>query len=538
MDERLQKFAKGEKKELKRGGRAVIYQRVSSKEQESGFSPEVQLEICHKWAKKNNFQVVKCFSGEHESAKTDANRKRFNEMLKFVKDERNSIDAVIVYSTSRFSRTGVEAFSIIDELKKKGITVFSASSSYDARTPDGEMMQGYELVHARHDNATKSQAVKDSGEQALRSGRWIAQPPAGYEMHTTRKEQTITVNEQGILLRKAFRMKVNENLTNEEIRVRMKAMGLDFSKQKWSGIFKNIFYAGYFAHPFLKGEVIKGPHEPLVSLDNFYKINKIISQAHSSGYETKSDKEYAPLLGSLKCPICGGNLTASVSTKMKKRYGKEIGYYVCSRKGCRCNVATRKANASFEDWLNETKISGNMNGIIEAQLRKAFPILNKEKEEEVAAIKKNLIQKEKEIEKIEYNLATASTPKMQEICIRQLEKLEAEKATISEQLQERNKEILNLDDYVDFGLKIKDNILKLWQLSNLSQKRYIQNMVFPNGLVWSKENDHIEPLSCNEFLFVYGLKSNSYRQKESGQTADFSNLSALAPPVGLEPTTL
>ena len=357
-------------------------------------------------------------------------------------------------------------------------------------------------------------------------------------MHTTRKEQTITVNKQGILLRKAFRMKVNENLTNEEIRVRMKAMGLDFSKQKWSVIFKNIFYAGYFSHPFLNGDIIKGPHEPLVSLNDFLKINKIISKAHSSGYETKSDKEFAPLLGSLKCPKCGGNLTASVSTKMKKRYGKEIGYYVCSRKGCCCNVATKKANASFEDWLNETKISDDMTEIIKAQLRKAFPILNKEREEEVAAIKKNLTQKEEEIEQIEYNLATATTPKMQEICIRQLEKSEAERATISEQLQERNKEILNLDDYVDFGLKIKDNILKLWQLSNLSQKRHIQNMVFPNGLIWSKEKDHIEPLSCNEFLFVHNSKSISYEQKESGQTADFSNLSALAPPVGLEPTTL
>lgn len=173
MDERLQAFAKGKKKELKRGGRAVIYQRVSSKEQEFGFSPEMQIETCKRWAERNNYQVVMCFSGEHESAKTDSNRKRFNEMLKFVKDKRNSIDAVIVYSTSRFSRTGTESFTIIDELKKKGITVFSASSTYDARTADGEMMQGFELVQARHDNAVKSKAVIDSGERALRLGRWI-----------------------------------------------------------------------------------------------------------------------------------------------------------------------------------------------------------------------------------------------------------------------------------------------------------------------------------------------------------------------------
>ncbi len=39
-------------------------------------------------------------------------------------------------------------------------------------------------------------------------------------------------------------------------------------------------------------------------------------------------------------------------------------------------------------------------------------------------------------------------------------------------------------------------------------------------------------------LFTDGSKSGSYGEKENGQTVDFDNLSALAPPVGLEPTTL
>jgi hypothetical protein len=40
----------------------------------------------------------------------------------------------------------------------------------------------------------------------------------------------------------------------------------------------------------------------------------------------------------------------------------------------------------------------------------------------------------------------------------------------------------------------------------------------------------IEPLSRNDFLFVYGSKLGNYEEKENGQTADFDNLSALAPP--------
>ena len=534
----LSQFAKGQKRELKMGGRAVIYQRVSSKEQEEGFSPEMQLECCYAWAARHNYEVVKPFDGEHESAKSDANRKRFKAMLSFVMDKKNKIDAVIVYSTSRFSRTGTKSFSIVDELLERGIPVFSATSSYDARTADGRMMQGVELLMAEHDNSIKSQAVKDSGEKALRRGRWIQAPPRGYDMKTTRAQQTITINADGELIRKAFAMKADENLSTEDVRVKMKAMGLDLPKQSWSHIFRNIFYAGYFSHPFLKGEIIKGPHEPLVPLEVFLKVNGMLSEAHNRGYETKADKEYAPLLGSLKCPVCGHNLTASLSTKMRKRYGRNVGYYVCSRKDCKCNVAAKRVNEAFEEWADGIALPETFSGVLEAQLRKTFPVLNQQGKEEVLAIKSTLSKKESEIERIEYNLATAPNAKVQETCSRMLAKAETEKNEILRELQDKDKEILNLDDFIKNGMDIRNNILKLWQLSDLSHKRLIQKLIFPEGIVWNKENDDIEPLSKNEFLFTWGSKSGNCEEKETVQTLKNEDLSSLAPPVGLEPTTL
>ena len=497
-DNLIRKFGKGKKQTLKKGGRAVIYQRVSSKDQENGFSPETQKECCYAWAERHKYEVVKCFEGEHESAKTDVNRKRFNQMLKFVKDKKNRIDAVIVYSTSRFSRAGIKSFSVVDELMERGIPLFSATSSYDARTADGEMMQGFELLQARHDNAIKSKAVKDNGAKALRTGRWIQQVPRGYDMKTTRAEQIITVTDEGRLIQYAFRIKADENLTNEEVRERMKARGLDISKQNWSNIFANIFYAGYFSHNFLEGDIIKGPHEPLVSLDDFMKINGMLSKSHNKGYDVKRDKEYAPLLGSLRCPVCGGNLTASVSTKMKKKYGREVGYYVCSRKGCKCNASTIKVNQRFEEWLEGISLPESCEVILRAQLERAFPILNKSSMDEVKAIKANLTKVEKDIDRMEYNLSNATTPKMQEVCERQLAKAEAVRDEIQRQLEERDKSILNLADYVNSGLEIKDNMLRLWQLGNLSQKKRVQTMIFPDGLVYDKKNDDIEPLSKNE----------------------------------------
>ena len=73
--------------------------------------------------------------------------------------------------------------------------------------------------------------------------------------------------------------------------------------------------------------------------------------------------------------------------------------------------------------------------------------------------------------------------------------------------------------------------------STLSLKRIIQNLIFPDGLRYNKENEDIEPLSKNEFLFTFNLESSNYEEKEKGQTLKFEDLSLDAPLLGLEPRT-
>ena len=534
--ELLKGFAKGKEKIAKKGGRAVIYSRVSSKEQLEGFSLEMQREKCEEYAQRKGYVVVEHFGGTYESAKSDKERKEFNKMLKYVKAKQNRIDAVIVYSTSRFSRTG--STTIIEELKACNIPVFSASTDYDPREISGEMMQGMELLNARIDNAVKSKAVKDAGRRALESGRWISKAPRGYDMKTTKKEQVITINHEGELIREAFLMKANEGLSNEDIRAHFKARGLDLCKQSWSHIFSNIFYAGYFAHPFLLGEVIKGGQPPLISLEVFYKVNGLTMKAHNRGYEVKTDKPWAPLLGTIRCRHCGKNMTASLSTKMRKKYGRDIGYYTCSRKGCKHNVSAKTLNEKFEEELGEMSVVPEYATAFKLGLGKWFPMLNKQNAEAAKAIKFHLTEKEKEIEKVKYNLATAMNSQIQEICLSQLEKLEAEKAEIEKELEDSGIGLLNLAKYIDFGLSFKDNLLKMWKIASLSHKRSLQKVLFPEGIFFDKETDDIEPVSRNEFLFARCLNPMNYGEKENGQTLNFEDLSNFAPQLGLEPRTL
>ena len=102
----------------------------------------------------------------------------------------------------------------------------------------------------------------------------------------------------------------------------------------------------------------------MIPKEIFLKVNGELFKNHS-GYEQKIDKEYAPLLGSIKCPCCGNNLSARISTKMRKKFGRtDIGYYVCSSKGCKYNSSTKNVHEAFEEEVNKYSLSDKVSELL------------------------------------------------------------------------------------------------------------------------------------------------------------------------------
>ena len=118
---------------------------------------------------------------------------------------------------------------------------------------------------------------------------------------------------------------------------------------------------------------------------------------------------------------------------------------------------------------------------------------------------------------MEMNYALATDPRKQAIYEKALAKLSDEKLKMEAGIAEMEKEILNLDHYMDFALKMRSNLLKLWDLPNVGNKRRLQNLIFPQGIRSDKKSDHIEPLAVNSFFVLNLCKTDSNKQKESGQ---------------------
>ena len=102
------------------GKTAVLYRRVSTTEQKDyGMSLSNQSEQLRSFCYRNNIEVVQDFEEDY-SAK-DFNRPVFSELLKFVAQNKNRIDYLLINKWDRFSRNTMEAMNMISQFK--GLTV-------------------------------------------------------------------------------------------------------------------------------------------------------------------------------------------------------------------------------------------------------------------------------------------------------------------------------------------------------------------------------------------------------------------------------
>src|SRR4051812_48908903 len=82
---------------------AVIYVRVSTKEQTENLSLATQLKACENYCERQGFEVLARFPEEGESAKT-ADRTELQKLLQFCRTNKGAVQFVVVFNLTRFAR--------------------------------------------------------------------------------------------------------------------------------------------------------------------------------------------------------------------------------------------------------------------------------------------------------------------------------------------------------------------------------------------------------------------------------------------------
>ena len=88
---------------------AVIYVRVSTKEQTENLSLPTQLRACEEYCRREGYEVLERFREEGESAKT-ADRPQLQQLLKYCRTHKGKVHFVVVFNLTRFAREKYDHF--------------------------------------------------------------------------------------------------------------------------------------------------------------------------------------------------------------------------------------------------------------------------------------------------------------------------------------------------------------------------------------------------------------------------------------------
>ena len=194
--------------------KVVLYARVSTSAQDYTR----QITELRKYAKKQNYEIVKEFSEKISGGKKIDERAAIKELLDFVKS--NKVDKVMVYECSRLSRRQLDFLTIIEQLTEAGVSLYILQNGLETLLPDGKPNPIANLcfgIIAEFNNLEKNliRARMASGYEHHRSSGGRVGRKKGYRK--SKDEYLLTYDREIILLSKGNTLKDVKSITGTSI---------------------------------------------------------------------------------------------------------------------------------------------------------------------------------------------------------------------------------------------------------------------------------------------------------------------------------
>lgn len=314
-----------------------------------------QERYIREYANNKGINLVKEFV-EKESAKK-AGRKVFNEMISFVKKNKN-IKHILVEKTDRLCRN-LKDYVTVDELGinihyvKENSIITPKSKSHE------KFMQGIRMIIAKNfvDNLSE-EIIKGKLEKA-RQGHYPSTAPIGYLNKRQDNGKSIIVidEKRAMFVRRAYELYSNGNISYKELAKKLSAEGFTTKKgrkvtqRSIEVMLQNPFYIGKFVW---NGEIYEGKHTPIISHDLYYKVSDLFDNPKRQRNRI-NDFSYS---GMFQCE-CGHYLS------VEKQYGEhksgEYLYLRCKHKELHSSgkgyyISTKEVDKAIEDLLSSIRI--------------------------------------------------------------------------------------------------------------------------------------------------------------------------------------
>jgi site-specific DNA recombinase len=303
---------------------AVIYARVSSKEQEKeGFSIPAQLKLLKEYATAQGFAVAQEYV-DVETAK-QTGRAAFGEMVAYLKAH-PAVRVMLVEKTDRLYRN-LKEWVTVDELDveihlpKEGVVLSRESRSSE------KFMHGIKVLMAKNYIDNLSEEARKGMQEKAEQGIWPTKTPLGYRNVAGPDGKKIIATDPAVspLIAKLFQTYATGRLSLKEAAKEARAWGLSYPRtgapvpvSTVHTILRNRLYSGDFDW---NGRRFTGRHEAIVSREVWDEVQDVLEGRHAR--KTRRSKHDFAFSGLVTCGHCGCALVREIK---KQRYV----YYHCT----------------------------------------------------------------------------------------------------------------------------------------------------------------------------------------------------------------
>jgi len=498
--------------------RAVIYCRVSTKEQVEGQSLSVQERSCRAYCERLDADVAEVFVEEGVSAKT-ADRPQLQKLIDYCHRNRKSIGYVVVYDVSRFARDMVVHTMTKHLLANLGIALRSATQSFD-NSPAGMLMENVVAAFSQFDNDQRAQRTREGMLAALRKGQWVHQAQVGYRTgnRSAGEPSLVSDPEMAPLVRSAFEQIATGARTKEDVRAELNARGLrprhgkPASAETFSRMLRNPIYKGRVRSKKFNFEG-PGDFEPIVSSETFAAVQAVLDGRVPHRSERRRDHPEFPLRRFVRCATCARPLTGSRSTGRRRR---KYAYYHCPTSCVRFKKTDLERQ--FLGALDHLSVDEPVLTLFDAVLRDRWA----DRHATALQRERDLQKQFDEIDDRQGRLIEAHVYQQKigdDAFQRAQDRLTKEREDVRLQLHRGRPQQLDLDGLLAFARPLLSQPGDFWLRADPTQRPRIQQAIYPNGL---RVADELIGTTETSLLFSY---LNEVASDES----------EVASPTGIEP---
>ena len=501
--------------------RAVSYIRVSTREQaekgglEEGFSIPAQREANKKKAQSIGAMISKEFV-ERGVSGTSTNRPALQEMLRYLKDQAEDIDYVIVHKLDRLARNRADDVEINKQLDGLGIRLISTSENID-QTPGGLLLHGIMSSIAEFYSKNLSNEVIKGMSEKARNGGTPGRAPIGYlnvrTVENGREARTVIVDEtRAPLIKWAFEAYATGEWTMESLGKELTRRGLrtvptarmselPIQKRQLDNVLNNPYYTGTVIY---QGVEYPGNHTPLISRDTFETVQAVL-RGKLKGERSRKHEHY--LKSTVFCGHCGSRLI--IQKARSGGNGDIYEYFSCSgrlAKRTKCNLRSIQFDV-LEDKIQaiyqRISIDPDLRQNLEAMVRSAMKTVDLDNEEERKRLETERVQiqrKQKKLLEAHYNDAIPV-----ELLREEQQRLEAEHLSVTRSLDAQMQSLKEMDRLITLVLDIVEDLAHSYQVAPSHVRRMLNQLIFERLDVFFDHGEmesSVEPRFTEAFAFL------------------------------------